>query len=60
MAHCRNCGHGSEGAVNIVYKRELERAPEADRERLRREKIAEFRERFANPTSPPNADISTP
>jgi len=40
---------GPEGAVNIVYKRELEGAPEADRERLRREKIAEFRERFANP-----------
>jgi propionyl-CoA carboxylase beta chain len=40
---------GPEGAVNIVYKRELERAPEADRERLRREKVAEFRERFANP-----------
>jgi propionyl-CoA carboxylase beta chain len=40
---------GPEGAVNIVYKREIERAPEADRERLRKEKIAEFRERFANP-----------
>ncbi len=40
---------GSEGAVSIVYKRELDRAPEADRERLRGEKIAEFRERFANP-----------
>ena len=40
---------GPEGAVNIVYKREIERAPEADRERLRAEKIAEFRERFANP-----------
>jgi propionyl-CoA carboxylase beta chain len=40
---------GPEGAVNIVYKRELDRAPEADRERLRQEKIAEFRERFANP-----------
>jgi len=40
---------GPEGAVNIVYKRDLERAPEAERERLRREKIAEFRERFANP-----------
>src|ERR1700688_898408 len=40
---------GPEGAVNIVYKRELDRAPEADRERLRHEKIAEFRERFANP-----------
>jgi propionyl-CoA carboxylase beta chain len=40
---------GPEGAVNIVYKREIERATEADRARLRREKIAEFRERFANP-----------
>jgi propionyl-CoA carboxylase beta chain len=40
---------GPEGAVNIVYKRELERAPEAERENLRQEKIAEFRERFANP-----------
>ena len=40
---------GPEGAVNIVYKRDLERAPEAERERLRQEKITEFRERFANP-----------
>jgi propionyl-CoA carboxylase beta subunit len=40
---------GPEGAVNIVYRRELERAPEAERERLRQEKIAEFRARFANP-----------
>jgi propionyl-CoA carboxylase beta chain len=40
---------GPEGAVNIVYKRELDKAPEAERARLRQEKIAEFRERFANP-----------
>jgi propionyl-CoA carboxylase beta chain len=40
---------GPEGAVNIVYKRQLDRAPEAERERLRREKVDEFRERFANP-----------
>src|SRR5271170_3674433 len=40
---------GPEGAVNIVYKRELERAPESEREALRQEKIAEFRDRFANP-----------
>ncbi|HEV2182536.1 MAG TPA: acyl-CoA carboxylase subunit beta [Candidatus Acidoferrales bacterium] len=40
---------GPEGAVNIVYRREIERAPECERESLRREKIAEFRERFANP-----------
>jgi acetyl-CoA carboxylase carboxyltransferase component len=40
---------GPESAVNIVYKRELERAPESEREALRGEKIAEFRDRFANP-----------
>jgi propionyl-CoA carboxylase beta chain len=40
---------GPEGAVNIVYKRELDRTAEADRDRLRREKIEDFRERFANP-----------
>jgi propionyl-CoA carboxylase beta chain len=40
---------GPEGAVNIVYKREIDRAPEADREKIRREKIDDFRDRFANP-----------
>jgi len=40
---------GPEGAVNIVYKRELEKVADADRENLRQEKIAEFRDRFANP-----------
>ena len=40
---------GPEGAVNIVYRRELDRAPESEREALRREKIEDFRERFANP-----------
>src|SRR5438105_520658 len=36
---------GPESAVDIVYKRELEKAAEADRENLRQEKITEFRER---------------
>lgn len=40
---------GPEGAVNIVNKRELDAAPEAQRASLRQEKIAEFRGRFANP-----------
>jgi len=40
---------GPEGAVDIVYKRELSNAPEAERSKLRQEKIAEFRGRFANP-----------
>src|SRR5207249_5043077 len=38
---------GPEGAVNIVYRRELEKAE--DPEKLRREKVEEFRDRFANP-----------
>jgi len=40
---------GPEGAVNIVYKRELDKTPEAQRDALRKQKIAEFRERYSNP-----------
>jgi propionyl-CoA carboxylase beta chain len=38
---------GPEGAVNIVYRRELAAAP--DQNVVRRQKTDEFRERFANP-----------
>ena len=38
---------GAEGAVNIVYRRELMLAE--DQESTRRQKIEEFRDRFANP-----------
>src|SRR5213082_2023636 len=38
---------GPEGAVNILYKRELDAA--ADPARTRAEKVDEFREKFANP-----------
>jgi propionyl-CoA carboxylase beta chain len=38
---------GPEGAVNIVYRRELAGANGS--EEVRRQKTAEFRERFANP-----------
>ncbi|MFV1950366.1 MAG: acyl-CoA carboxylase subunit beta [Nitrospinota bacterium] len=38
---------GSEGAVQILYRREIDSAP--DPERLKEEKVAEFREKFANP-----------
>jgi propionyl-CoA carboxylase beta chain len=38
---------GPEGAVNIIYRRELDSA--ADAEKFRREKVEEFREKFANP-----------
>ena len=41
---------GPEGAVEILYKREVsEEKDTAARERLKAEKVAEFRERFANP-----------
>src|SRR5947209_8333298 len=38
---------GPEGAVNILYRRELEEA--ADPVRLRQEKVAEYRARFSSP-----------
>ena len=38
---------GPEGAVNILYKRELDAA--RDQTALRAQKVAEFREKFANP-----------
>jgi len=38
---------GPEGAVNIVYRRELEKAQDKEAERARR--VEEFRSRFANP-----------
>jgi propionyl-CoA carboxylase beta subunit len=38
---------GPEGAVNILYKRDLDAA--SDPVRLRAEKVAEFRAKFANP-----------
>src|SRR5207344_2355942 len=38
---------GPEGAVNIVYRRELSSA--GDEAAVRRQKVDEFRERFANP-----------
>ena len=38
---------GAEGAVNILYKRELDAA--ADIAAARAAKIAEYREKFANP-----------
>ena len=40
---------GPEGAVDIVYKRELGIVPDAERAAARKEKIDEFRNRFANP-----------
>ena len=38
---------GPEGAVNILYKREIDAAPDQDAARARR--VAEFKEKFANP-----------
>jgi propionyl-CoA carboxylase beta chain len=39
---------GPEGAVNVLYKKELEAAADPAAERAKR--VAEFREKFANPT----------
>jgi propionyl-CoA carboxylase beta chain len=39
---------GAEGAVNILYRRELEAAPDVAAARAMR--VAEYREKFANPT----------
>jgi propionyl-CoA carboxylase beta chain len=38
---------GPEGAVNIIYRREL--AAAKDLEKQRQQKVVEFREKFANP-----------
>jgi acetyl-CoA carboxylase carboxyltransferase component len=38
---------GGGGAVNVIYRREIEKA--ADPEKTRREKLAEFTERFSGP-----------
>jgi len=38
---------GAEGAVRILYRREIEAAE--DKERMREEKIQEYREKFMNP-----------
>jgi propionyl-CoA carboxylase beta chain len=38
---------GPEGAVNVLYRRELTKA--SDPETLRAQKVAEFRAKFANP-----------
>ncbi len=38
---------GPEGAVNIIWRKELAKAK--DPEKFREEKIKEFREKFANP-----------
>ena len=38
---------GSEGAVNVLYRREIAAAPDPDARRA--ELVAEFREKFANP-----------
>jgi propionyl-CoA carboxylase beta chain len=38
---------GAEGAVNVLYKKEIESAPDPAAERARR--VEEFREKFANP-----------
>ena len=40
---------GAEGAVNILFRREIEKAPPADREAERGRRIAEYQAEFLNP-----------
>ncbi|MCI4348758.1 MAG: acyl-CoA carboxylase subunit beta [Thermoplasmata archaeon] len=40
---------GAEGAVNILFRKELERAAPAERERTRAEHVRAYREEFLNP-----------
>jgi propionyl-CoA carboxylase beta chain len=40
---------GAEGAVSILYRKEIERAPAEEREALRRRYIEEYNEKFMNP-----------
>jgi len=44
---CELAVMGAEGAANIIFRREIASSP--DPEKTRAEKIAEYRERFANP-----------
>ena len=48
---------GVEGAVNIIFRDDIASAADPDAERARL--VAEYEERFANPTSPPRAATST-
>jgi propionyl-CoA carboxylase beta chain len=40
---------GADGAVNILFRREIEKAPEAERGALRSKLIAEYQSEFLNP-----------
>ncbi|MEM1203881.1 MAG: acyl-CoA carboxylase subunit beta [Acidobacteriota bacterium] len=40
---------GPEGAVNILYRRELAAADESERDELRQRRVTEYREKFSNP-----------
>ncbi|MCI4369589.1 MAG: acyl-CoA carboxylase subunit beta [Thermoplasmata archaeon] len=40
---------GADGAVNILFRREIERAPPAERDALRRRLVGEYQAEFLNP-----------
>ena len=40
---------GPEGAVNIIFRREISEASDADRDAVRGRLVADYREKFANP-----------
>lgn len=40
---------GADGAVNVVYRKELDKLPEEEREAARQKFVAEYREKYENP-----------
>jgi propionyl-CoA carboxylase beta chain len=40
---------GAEGAVNILYRKEIEKAGDSEKEKIRARYIGEFNEKFMNP-----------
>jgi len=54
----RDRGDGSEGAANIIFRREIREA--ADPEARRQEMIEEYRRNFSIPTRPPSAAMWMP
>lgn len=47
MANCGDSSHGSRGAANIIFRKEI--AAAENPEEVRQQKIQEYREKFANP-----------
>jgi len=56
MAYRRDRRNGPDGAVNIIFRKELSQAD--DPVQRKAELVAEYREKFANPYIAPTEDTS--